>query len=95
MSGTSLDGIDIACCKFRYKKKKWQFSIEAAQTFAYSAQWKKQLAEIHNQSGEKLLQAHSEYGRFLGQVVPPVYPSEEFEENRFDRLSRPYYFSPA
>ncbi len=35
MSGTSLDGVDFAYCKFILKKKRWEFSIESTQTFPY------------------------------------------------------------
>ena len=67
MSGTSLDGVDFAYCKFSYKKKHWQFSIQDAQTFSYSNEWKKNLSSAHLLSGEKLLELNAKYGKFLGQ----------------------------
>jgi len=68
MSGTSLDGVDISYCKLIHKKKKWGFEIRAAQTYAYSSEWKKQLSTAHLLSGEALSQVHAQYGKFLGQL---------------------------
>jgi anhydro-N-acetylmuramic acid kinase len=67
MSGTSLDGVDLAYCKFIRKKKNWDFSIPCAQTFPYPQEWKKKLSTAHLLSGEALLELNSTYGKFLGQ----------------------------
>ncbi len=67
MSGTSLDGVDFAYCKFTLKKKKWEFSIQSAQTFPYPQEWKNKLSTAHSFSGEALLELHTRYGKFLGQ----------------------------
>ena len=40
MSGTSLDGIDLAICTYK-KKKKWEFKIEKSRTFKYTNYWLK------------------------------------------------------
>lgn len=69
MSGTSLDGIDVAFCDFEWGKKQWHFSIKVAETFNYSSKWKTKLSSAPSLSGEKLKQLHSEYGRFLGELI--------------------------
>lgn len=68
MSGTSLDGVDFAYCKFTLKKKKWNFSIQHAQTFPYSLEWKNELRAAHLLSGEALAELNSRYGKFLGRL---------------------------
>jgi anhydro-N-acetylmuramic acid kinase len=68
MSGTSLDGVDFAYCKFILKKKNWEFSIETAQTFPYPKEWRNNLAKAHLLSGEAILELNSKYGKYIGQL---------------------------
>jgi anhydro-N-acetylmuramic acid kinase len=69
MSGTSLDGLDIAQCTFEKKSEKWSYSIERAITYPYSSQWKQKLTEAETLPGIDLLLLHNEYGRFTGELV--------------------------
>lgn len=67
MSGTSLDGVDIAYCTFTVEQG-WTFRLEAAQTVPYSAAWVAKLKTAHTLSSEKLLTLDSEYGAYLGSL---------------------------
>lgn len=69
MSGTSLDGVDIAFCKFSKGSKTWNFQIIKAQTIAYKANWKNKLKFLENDSAYKLIKTHAEYGTYLGKLV--------------------------
>ncbi len=69
MSGTSLDGLDVAHCNFSLKKGKWNYKILAAKTFSYSKEWKEKLSSVEKKSAEELAQLHSEYGYFTGEFV--------------------------
>ena len=66
MSGTSLDGIDLALCTFQYRRNKWSWVIERAKTSAYNEEWRSTLSGAHLLSGEKLIALHTRYGRWLG-----------------------------
>jgi len=65
MSGTSLDGLDIALCEFEFTSK-WNFKIEKATTLEYSNYWISQLSNAHLLSGFDLTNLHKEFGRFIG-----------------------------
>jgi len=65
MSGTSLDGVDMACCSFE-KKGKWEFRFDKAETIPYAKLWKKKLSEAHTLEAEKLAALDAAYGKFLG-----------------------------
>lgn len=53
MSGTSLDGIDLAWIVFEFKNK-WSFEIRKSETISYSEYWKTTLKEAITCSEEQL-----------------------------------------
>lgn len=69
MSGTSLDGLDIAFCRFVVDKNRWKFSILNAETIPYSDEWLKKLNAADSLSGFDFQQLHNDYGLYLGQCV--------------------------
>ncbi|MEW7291379.1 anhydro-N-acetylmuramic acid kinase [Aquimarina sp. 2304DJ70-9] len=67
MSGTSLDGLDIACCHFENKNNTWSFSIVKTQSIDYTSALKEQLKNTVHLEASKLLAFHNEYGNWLGE----------------------------
>ncbi|WP_346860259.1 anhydro-N-acetylmuramic acid kinase [uncultured Draconibacterium sp.] len=78
MSGTSLDGMDIAAVEFFLKENKWSFKLHAATTISYSEQWFDLLKNAPTFSGEQLTELHFEYGRFIGEQVLKFIQSTNF-----------------
>ena len=66
MSGTSMDGVDMAYCSFTLRKNKWTYQILEAKTFKYSSTWKNKLERAFKMQSKDLMQLDSEYGYFLG-----------------------------
>ncbi|MCG3166753.1 MAG: Anhydro-N-acetylmuramic acid kinase [Bacteroidia bacterium] len=69
MSGTSLDGLDIACCLFEQNNNTWNYKIEHAVTCRYNDEWGGKLATIHNASAYEFALANTEYGYYLAEKV--------------------------
>ena len=46
MSGTSLDGVDLAYMIFKKANQNWTFEILESDTISYSSQWKEKLANL-------------------------------------------------
>ena len=70
MSGTSLDGVDIAYCDFNLDlKNKWKYNILAAQTFEYSEEWLNKIRNADKLDALQFIQLHNDYGHFLGKLV--------------------------
>lgn len=68
MSGTSLDGLDIALCHFSNMKTGWRYAIKTAATIKYSSAWIKKLSSAQHLTGEDLVSLDINFGRFLGQA---------------------------
>jgi len=69
MSGTSLDGLDLALCRFTLSGKQWTHALEKATTLPYPDLWVRRLAEAHSLDAFSFLMLHKEYGRFMGEQV--------------------------
>lgn len=69
MSGTSLDGSDIAFCEFSNHHDKWRFQIVGFETIPYSKSLKAKLRNAHELSGIELSELHVNYGKYLGELV--------------------------
>lgn len=66
MSGTSLDGLDIAYCHFLLENNKWRFGIIEAQTIEYNQEIREKLLRAENTSSEDFVRIDKEFGHFLG-----------------------------
>ena len=68
MSGTSLDGVDLAHLNFSFDEC-WKFKILKAETIPYSVDWINQLKKLTSVSTEKLKELDISYTRYLSQTV--------------------------
>jgi anhydro-N-acetylmuramic acid kinase len=69
MSGTSLDGLDIAYCQFSKEPERWTFSISDAKCVHYSPEWRERFSTAHALSGIELTALDAHFGRFIAQQV--------------------------
>jgi len=69
MSGSSLDGLDIAFVEFSETAGKWDYKINCAACIAYDDQWIERLKNSINLSAFEYQILHADYGRFLGEKV--------------------------
>jgi anhydro-N-acetylmuramic acid kinase len=69
MSGTSLDGLDLAYCVLQKLPTGWTYTIEVAQTIPYSQTWYTRLKELPNQPMFLLPKTDSFFGKYIGQCI--------------------------
>ena len=70
MSGTSLDGVDLAHCQFRIgPDHSWKYEILNAVSVDYTPEWADRLASLHLADAVEYARADVEYGRLLGELV--------------------------
>lgn len=69
MSGSSLDGLDLALCKFEaLDEGKWNYTILDAETFPYPTVWQNSLLKLSLSKSEELVEKDIAYGKYLGEI---------------------------
>lgn len=66
MSGTSLDGIDLACVKFSETDDKIVYQFIEGKTIDYNNEWKKNLKNLPNATALTYAYAHTALGWLMG-----------------------------
>jgi anhydro-N-acetylmuramic acid kinase len=69
MSGSSLDGLDIAYIEFSETAGKWDYEIKCAACIEYGNEWTRKLKNATNLSAQDYQLLHTDYGRFIGGKV--------------------------
>lgn len=69
MSGTSLDGIDLAHIHFTVKEDKWNYQILESETIPYSIDWLNKLKVAITFSKEELQKLNVDYTVLLGEII--------------------------
>jgi anhydro-N-acetylmuramic acid kinase len=69
MSGSSMDGLDIAFVHFEEAAGKWQFEILETACVPYSPEWRKDLASSSGLTAKDYLLLHTSYGHYLGNCI--------------------------
>ena len=78
MSGTSLDGVDMAACEFIFENNFWSYKIHHCRTHPYENDWKARLANLQNASALEFALTNTEYGHYLGKLAGDFIRDSEF-----------------
>ena len=69
MSGSSLDGLDLAFAEFQEVSGKWNFTIKAAACYPYPESWTARLSSATQLSAREYLLLDTAYGHYIGSSV--------------------------
>src|ERR1700681_908684 len=69
MSGSSLDGLDIAFVQFEETAGQWTFKILESSCYPYPVEWKEKLTGFTGLTAKDYLLLHTAYGLWLGNTV--------------------------
>ena len=69
MSGSSLDGLDVAFVSLNEQRGIWNFNILAAKCYPYSDEWVFALNRADSMSVPDFLKLNERYGRYMGELV--------------------------
>jgi len=68
MSGTSLDGLDLAACRFTFDRT-WNFETIKAVTVPYSHKWVNRLSSAADLNALDFAFLNKDFGKFIGKQV--------------------------
>ncbi|MCU0318641.1 MAG: anhydro-N-acetylmuramic acid kinase [Flavobacteriales bacterium] len=66
MSGSSLDGLDLAWCQLRVDQGRWTYNVREARTVPYDAAFRTRLVAAMDGSAVELARLHRDLGRLIG-----------------------------
>jgi len=66
MSGTSLDGLDLAVVKLNVNNHKWSYDLLYGESLEYSTSWKNKLKNAFSVDNQSLALLDAEFGEFIG-----------------------------
>ena len=69
MSGSSLDGLDIAFVEFEETGGRWAFSLLETACTPYEEEWQRRLSGATRLDAREYQVLHSEYGHYIGRRV--------------------------
>lgn len=95
MSGTSLDGLDIALCQFKKHETGFSFEIQQAETIQYPAQIAQGLSRCHTWEALPFVDFHREYGHFLGQSVRHFLETNDLQADLVASHGHTIFHNPA
>lgn len=78
MSGTSLDGLDLAICSFT-KSDKWSFNIEKCRTIEYPKDWLSKLKLLHTKNKDEIEDTSIKYGQYIGNEINTFLDGEKID----------------
>ncbi|HKL38891.1 MAG TPA: anhydro-N-acetylmuramic acid kinase [Bacteroidales bacterium] len=69
MSGSSLDGLDLAHCQLHKNDQGWYYEIQQATTRSYPRHLSNSLASLNTLTAEELLDLDIRLGAFIGETI--------------------------
>lgn len=80
MSGTSLDGLDLAYLHFYKENFNWRFEILKAETFSYDEKWRSTLNNAFNFNQQEFENLNENYSGFLANQIQVFIDKNEIVE---------------
>lgn len=93
MSGTSLDGLDLAACTFRHDKT-WNYSIDYCKTAGYSRELVSALQCLDTSTALKYAQTDHDLGRLFGTEVIRFISETGFKPNYISSHGHTVFHQP-
>ncbi len=94
MSGSSVDGLDLAFCEFTENSNKWDYKILAAETVGFNSYWKNILQNTGSYTAGELLKLHNEFGIFIGESINTFIKSKNIKPDIISSHGHTVFHNP-
>ena len=99
MSGSSLDGVDIAYCHFQVERKEGgiivhDWSLQVAETIAFPERWYNRLYNLPTQNALIFAKTHTYFGHFLGECVLDFVKNHQVQPDLIASLGHTVFHEP-
>lgn len=95
MSGTSLDGLDMALCSFEEAGNAFRYRILRAETINYDNHWKQQLSAVKDVSAEQYFKTDALYADFVADQINQFLKGETAKPNYIASHGHTVFHQPA
>jgi len=79
MSGSSLDGVDLAYCHFIVNGEEIDFELKIAETIPFPSNWITRLKHLPTQNALTFVKTHTYFGHYLGELINDFIKKHELE----------------
>ena len=79
MSGSSLDGLDLAFVEIEELGGQWQYSLVKADCYPYSTDWQSKLSQATNMAAVDFVKLDAEYGSYVGDQINRFIQANQLE----------------
>lgn len=69
MSGTSMDGLDLALCEFKTENSVTTFNLIASETITYEVDLKNSLDQMFRAQADQYVRLNASFGKFIGEKI--------------------------
>lgn len=95
MSGSSMDGVDLACCNFTQTNGNWRYELLAANTTPYSEVWRQRLSQLYKQKADIYPKVNAYYGKYLGQLINSFIADNQLKPDLISSHGHTIFHQPA
>ena len=95
MSGSSIDGLDIAICQFDKQEDSIQWQIIDAETVLYSDEWFELLRSAPDMSGFDLMKLDAVFGDYIGEQTLELINSRKWKADCLASHGHTVFHEPA